>query len=163
MKLKRGIAISIVLLGLAAIGALIYGVGYGLASYGPYAALYVGGAFIITGLLTGPLAWNLNHRQKLEWAAVPERKAQLAPKPATVVELPMPAPPEPDPMYALTSIYRKWGVRKQQDGRYSVLPLIDGVPRWEAAILTNCDSTDIAWDVAIEATRRAGYAQLETR
>jgi hypothetical protein len=66
-------------------------------------------------------------------------------------------------MYALTSIYRKWAVRKQQDGRYSVLPLIDGVPRWEAAILTNCDSTDIAWDVAIEATRRAGYAALETR
>ena len=83
MKLKRGIAISIVLIGLAGLGILIYGVGYGLASYGPYAALAMGGAFIITGLLTGPLAWNLNHRQNREWAAVPERLAMLAPEPAT--------------------------------------------------------------------------------
>lgn len=119
-------------------------------------------AMIIVGSIAGILLGGsaiLGGMMFIDMIKTPPQPVLPQPTPA------LPAPPAhtvtftvPETPYV--ELYDNWAVRKRADGRYAVLPLIDGAPRWEAAVLTDYENSTDAWNVAIELTRQAGQREI---
>lgn len=145
------------------------------------------GAFLACGLL---LFLLLNLTNPLSWLAVAlaafaaffaiiaelqkrHRRLALAQAWMTIAEMNfVPAPPrmtvmaQPLKTNPYVELYSNWNVRKREDGRYGVVPLIpiNGAlhPRWQAADPNVFDSPSEAWDYAIELRKQNAKAITST-
>jgi hypothetical protein len=128
---------------------LVAAAGYGLYLLGWIAALAFGGGVVIFGvILTAVAHEEITHRRS-EHAAIPARLAAIN-RPVPAVTGPV-LTPEPLPIDIFT-----WIVRKQDDGRFAVLPLTRrGIELWDHTLATGLP-WDAAWDMRNREQRAIG-------
>lgn len=155
--MRRTFAWTIVLLAIGSVVGFIYGVGNGLVELGYIPVGFIGAAFVACGL------WLVcyNHATQPDYQAARDMAMEcVAPgvRPTTVSGEVL----IPEPIYQTRQvppiIIHTWTVRKQPDGRYTVLPVDqNGVPMWDLAIATDMKDPMIAWDLVNVKRREIGW------
>jgi hypothetical protein len=141
--------ISTILSWLALISVLVaFGLAiYGLLLLGPFALTAIGAGFGVTVAVVALVAKNEREHRNAEHAALPARLAYLR-QPAPVVAGPVITRPRVD-------IFT-WVVRKQQDGRFAVLPMTkSGIALWEHTLAIGLPWDD-AWNLRNREQRAIG-------
>jgi hypothetical protein len=126
-------------------------------------AIMAGGVAILTAAILIPIAHFSNRAADREWAQVPARLERIAAAKVPSVTGPVlvpepifePGKPSKEPLETYS-----WTVRKQDDGRYSVLPFDkNGVELWKQAVIKNIEDPTDAWDIANQGRRALGWRE----
>lgn len=130
--------------------ALVAAAGYGLYLLGWIAALAFGGAVVIISVLVGAIATDETRHRNAEHAAIPARLAVIN-RPTPAITGPV-YTPEPLPRVDIFT----WVVRKQDEGRFAVLPMTkSGIALWDHALVFGLP-WDAAWDIRNREQRAIG-------